>query len=94
MRKDELEAIVIRAIVDYFANRIVERLRAGIAAHQKGASSPALTKQEFRGRVFSREHAVGCNERQELHVAHYTLVTPLASDELAKRQVRVVRLHV
>ena len=91
MRKDELEAIVLRAIVDYFANRIVDRLRAGIIPPQGNVSSPALGMEEFRGRVFSREHAVGCRECQELHISYNTLITPLASDELTKRQVRVTR---
>lgn len=105
MRGKELEAAIIRAIVDYLADRVLERLgRNAAAVPPRTLPAPAVYGKTERaktgraetgwtetGRVFGREDAVLCLPDSEVRLSRKTLITPFAADELARRRVRVIR---
>lgn len=92
MHGKELEAAILRAIVECLADRVLERLGCRLPA---SAPVPAPFRSGpgiWRTRVFGRGDAVSCAPGSEVRMDRKTLVTPLAADELARRRVRVVRV--
>jgi hypothetical protein len=100
----QLEELILRAIVTYLADKVLERLGYGPVV-QTFPLTPETEKRFPRGvpdkvghgaraqakRVFSREDALSCQPDGELRLAHRTLLTPFAAEELARRRVRVIR---
>lgn len=103
MDSKELEDIITRAIVSYLVDRVMERLAArnlvpsssgseqvGQAALQ-GSHGDGSRFVRMNKRLVSREDAVQCREGQTLVVCGDTIVSPLAEDELARRNVLLIR---
>lgn len=97
----ELEEIITRAIITYFVDRIMERLAARnlLPAVQqresvsswKASVSDSRPPLQKRKKLFSWEDAVQCGQGQTVLIDPGTIVSPLAADELAKRNVVLIR---
>lgn len=105
MRDGKLEELVLRAIVTYLADKVLERLGYNAVAprfplrpeteKKFPRSAPEKAEHRPRGqakRVFSRKDALACQPDGELRIDRHTLLTPLAAEELAGRRIRVVRI--
>ncbi len=100
MDLDTLEEIITRAVIAYFVNRVMERLAEekqllprGRAVEQdsRKQSLRDCDPKQMKKRLLSWEDAVQCHAGQTLVLGRKTLVSPLAADELAKRNVTLVR---
>lgn len=96
----KLEEIITRAVVEYLVDRVVERLaEQGLTSlyeapeRQETVAASYSTCWHFprQKRLLSWEDAVQCQEGQVLSISSDTIVSPLAADELARRNVTLIR---
>lgn len=86
MRERELEDIILRAMAEYFADLLLRRA-AGDSLPRRAVAVTA----DGRG-VYGAEEARSCPPGSELRLRSQIVITPLASDELVRRGVRIVRI--
>lgn len=108
MTDAQLERLIVQALVDVLADKVIARLRGGIGAGtgvgEAAGERPAAPEaaQEW---PFAPEAAQEWNTKRifsradavmvsgtELRLARKVVVTPSARDELARRRIRLIQV--